>query len=174
MSQADSPNTTSPSRRALLAGAPAVAVAGLAAGTVVNVLAIAEAKASTLDPIHALIAEHIEAVKADHQANKIWGSIPANLPEYDAAEEVVTKTGARSRGLLMELLCARATTLEGVAALLAHVGRPEFLEEDPEHPNFRETLLSSMNEYSSHELNRHGQDFPVRLAETLRSLIAAA
>ena len=172
MSQADSPNTTSPSRRALLAGAPAAAVTTLAAGNVVNVLAIAEAKASTLDPIHALIAEHIEAVKADRQANKIWGSIPGSLPEYDAAEEVVTKTGDRSRGLLMKLLCAKPTTLEGVAALLAHVGRPEFIEE--EHPDFRETLLSSMNEYTSHELKRHGQDFPVRLAETLRSLIAAA
>jgi hypothetical protein len=40
---ADSPNTTSPSRRALLAGAPAVAVAALAAGTVVNSFATAAA-----------------------------------------------------------------------------------------------------------------------------------
>jgi hypothetical protein len=134
MSRADSPNTTTPSRRALLAGAPAVAVAALAAGAVVNGLAVAAASSSTVDPIHALIAEHIEAVKADCQALEIWGAIPANLPEYDAAEKVVAKTGDRSRGLLMKLLCATPTTLEGVVALLAHVGRPELLKEAPSTP----------------------------------------
>jgi hypothetical protein len=36
MSQADSPNTMSPSRRALLAGAPAVAVAALTGETIEN------------------------------------------------------------------------------------------------------------------------------------------
>jgi hypothetical protein len=41
MSQAGKPNTTIPTRRALLAGAPAVAMAALAVGTAVNGLAIA-------------------------------------------------------------------------------------------------------------------------------------
>jgi hypothetical protein len=140
---------------------------GLAAAASISAPALAQ-----VDPIHALIAEHIEAVKAAHQAIKAWGAISVSLPEYDVAGEAVKKTGDRSHRLLMKLLSAKPTTLEGVAALLAHVGRPEFFEEEPEYPDCRETLLSSMNGYSSHELKRRGQDFPVRLAETLRGLIA--
>jgi hypothetical protein len=126
------------------------------------------------DPIHSLIAKHIDVVKADRQANKILGSIRPGSPKYKVAEKAAKKTGDRSHELLMKLLCAKPTTLEGVAALLAHVGRPEFLKENPKHPEYRQTLLSSMNEYCVHEWNRHGQDFPVRLAETLRDLIAEA
>jgi hypothetical protein len=48
---------STPSRRALLAGAPAVAAAALAGGTVTNALVIAEAKAA-VDPIFGVIAEH--------------------------------------------------------------------------------------------------------------------
>jgi hypothetical protein len=125
------------------------------------------------DPIYALIAKHIEAVKAGRQAIRTLVHIPGGSPEYKGANKVVRKTGERSRKLLMKLLCAEATTLEGVAALLEHLGRPEFLKEDPKYPHARESLLSSMNEYSSHEWKRHGQDFPLRVAATLRSLIAA-
>jgi hypothetical protein len=50
MSQADSPNTMSPSRRALLAGAPAVAVAALAAGAVVNSFATVPVAPAALAP----------------------------------------------------------------------------------------------------------------------------
>ncbi len=170
MNKTEHASTTS--RRTILMGLAAAAV--VPAPALTTALENAEAKAAEVDPIHALIAEHIEALKARCQANEIWGSIPVNLPEYEAAEEVLTKAGDRAHELLMELLSAKPTTLEGVAALLAHVGRPEFLTEYPEHPDCRETLLSSMNEYTSHELKRHGQDFPVRLAETLRGLIAEA
>jgi hypothetical protein len=125
-----------------------------------------------VDPIYALIAKHLAAVKANRQANKILGPIPGIAPEYKVAEKAAKKTGDRADKLLLQLLYAKPTTLEGAAALLAHVGRPEFLREYPKQPHLRETFLSSMNEYASHERKRHGQDFPVRLAETLRGLIA--
>jgi hypothetical protein len=57
MSQATRPDTTIPTRRALLAGAPAAAVA-LAAGAVANGLAIAAASPSAADPIFAMIEQH--------------------------------------------------------------------------------------------------------------------
>ena len=124
-----------------------------------------------VDPIYALIAKHLAAVKANRQANKILGPIPGIAPEYKVAEKAAKKTGDRADKLLLQLLYAKPTTLEGAAALLAHVGRPEFLKE-PKHPHHRETFLSSMNQYILPGWKRHGQDFPVRLAETLRGLIA--
>jgi hypothetical protein len=124
------------------------------------------------DPIHALIAKHIEAVRADRQANKIYGRLPGGSPEYKAAEKVARKTGDRSDKLLVKLLNAKPTTLAGVVALLEHVGRPEFLREDS-NPEYRQTLLSSRNEYNDVKWKRLGQDFPLRVAATLRSLIAA-
>jgi hypothetical protein len=51
-------DTTTPSRRALLAGAPAVAAAALAGGAAANALAIAETKAAEVDPIFAVIKRH--------------------------------------------------------------------------------------------------------------------
>jgi hypothetical protein len=53
----------STSCRALLAGAPAVAAAALAAGTAANVIATGLAKAAEADPIFALIEEHREATR---------------------------------------------------------------------------------------------------------------
>jgi hypothetical protein len=58
MSQAENRNTTIPTRRALLAGAPAVAAAALAGATAINAVAIAEAKAAEVDPIFAIIERH--------------------------------------------------------------------------------------------------------------------
>jgi hypothetical protein len=56
--------TMTPSRRALLAGAPAAAAAALAAGTVANALAIAEAKAAAPDPVFAAIKRERDAYAA--------------------------------------------------------------------------------------------------------------
>jgi len=46
-----SSHSQKPSRRDLLAGAPAAAEAGLAVGSVANIVAVAEAKAAEVDPI---------------------------------------------------------------------------------------------------------------------------
>src|ERR1700759_5625158 len=65
MTKATDSSTPIPTtRRALLAGAPAVAAAALAGGTVANAVAIGMAKAGEVDPIFALIAEHREAQEA--------------------------------------------------------------------------------------------------------------
>jgi hypothetical protein len=81
MSQADSPNTTSPSRRALLAGAPAVAVAALAAGTVVNGLAITAARPSATDPIFAVIEAHHRSMAHETACNRAVDRAEEALPE---------------------------------------------------------------------------------------------
>jgi hypothetical protein len=47
----------------------------------------------------------------------------------------------------------------------------EFLDPD-DKTSGRETFLSSYNEYCDYDLKRLGQDFPLRVAETLRRLIA--
>ncbi len=172
MSQADSPNTTTPPRRALLAGAPAVAAAALAGGTVINALAIAEAKACTADPIFAVIAEHQAALKAYLAASHVDGGLMDHSPEWEIARPVTLAAEARERLALEAVFATAPTTLAGVAALLAHVGQHEFLDEEADHSD-RETLLSTLNE-GFPEWKRIGQDFPLRLAATLRSLIAAA
>src|SRR5579862_8664038 len=61
MSKANSPNTKTPSRRALLAGAPAVAAVALAAGDCVDGFA---AGLAALDPIYELIKRHRETIRA--------------------------------------------------------------------------------------------------------------
>jgi hypothetical protein len=61
MSQAEKPNTTNPSRRALLAGAPAVAAAALAAETAATGLATAMAAP---DPVFEVIRAHKAATHA--------------------------------------------------------------------------------------------------------------
>jgi hypothetical protein len=62
MSQADKPNTTNPSRRALLTGAPAAATVALVARTAVN--AVATADAAEVDPVFAVIDDYRAAVQA--------------------------------------------------------------------------------------------------------------
>jgi hypothetical protein len=136
------PDTTSPSRRALLAGAPAVAVAGLAAGTVVNVLAIAEAKASTLDPILAAIAAHKAASRAFSKAVRLQSRLECELPKerrqsdmdeaietddprWIAAVRAVDETGDQVWERALELLNARPLTLSGMVALFRHVAEAD-------------------------------------------------
>jgi hypothetical protein len=93
-SQATRTDTTNPTRRALLAGAPAA----LAAGTV-NGLAIAAASPSAADPIFAVIADHRASVEAYCRASEISGSLcdwgPDKDPGSDAAEAVTQETITR-------------------------------------------------------------------------------
>jgi hypothetical protein len=76
-----------PTRRALLAGAPAIAAAALAGGTVANALAIAEAKAAEADPIFAAIDRHREAVRIHKEAGAHFHELERLEPDFDSSEE---------------------------------------------------------------------------------------
>jgi hypothetical protein len=79
MSQAEISDTTSPSRRALLAGAPAAAAAALAGGTIANTVAIGMAKTAEVDPIFVAI-EHERAAYADYLATAAAADIDDPIP----------------------------------------------------------------------------------------------
>src|SRR5258708_5132793 len=62
MTKATELNTPIPTRRALLAGAPAAAAGALLAGTAVNAVAIGMAKAGEVDPVLTAIEDHKAAL----------------------------------------------------------------------------------------------------------------
>jgi hypothetical protein len=148
---------TNTSRRALLAGAPAAAVA-LAGGTALA--------AVTPDPIFALIADHQAAAHAYSESVHVEGALRSRDPHYEVAKSAVQVAWERNRDLLWEILHAQPATFAGVAALLAHMASPEF----PWEEDVDETLLSTVNEMGG-EWKRAGQGFPARLAVTMRDLI---
>jgi hypothetical protein len=80
MSQAESRNTTNPSRRALLASAPAAAATALAAGSLVTGLDSAAAGPSAPDPIFRLIDEHQAAAEAYARAVEVKALFAAAVP----------------------------------------------------------------------------------------------
>jgi hypothetical protein len=92
-----SSHTTTPSRRALLAGAPAVAAAALAGGTAANVLATGLAKAAEADPVFAAIEREREAYAAYCAADELRERIEDRqpipppvrngVPDYEANEK---------------------------------------------------------------------------------------
>jgi hypothetical protein len=161
-----------PSRRALLAGAPAVAAAALAGGTVTNALVIAEAKAAEVDPIFAVIAEH-HAIMAGwrdalRRENEFW-----HTPAGDAAGEEASDACGREKEHLLRVLTVQPTTLAGVVALLDHVGQEEFLNSE-EGDESEETVLSSWCDNDGDPLQEAAKSFPSRLAATMRSILGRA
>jgi hypothetical protein len=168
MSQAGKPNTTNRlSRRSALAGLAGAAAAGATA---------LPAAALGVDPIFAVIAEHRAAVEAwikaiDAEADE---ELEDGTPEAEAADAASADAMDRREDAWWEVMTIQPTTLAGCVALLAHVGLPEFLKEpELEHEDGRETFLSG----AIHGWGGPGsckmaaQDFPVRLAETMRALI---
>lgn len=155
MSQATRPDTTIPTRRALLAGAPAVAAAALAGGTVANALAIAEAKAAEADPIFAVIAEHRSALKAVDAALKQSG--PEEDDATDAAQE-------REMAAELALWTTAPTTLYGVVLLLAYIG-------EADGPREGETILGYAHNWQVEDLSSAVWTFPQHLATTLVGII---
>jgi hypothetical protein len=139
--------------------------AGLSVAAVAGAVAL-PAAAAEVDPIFAVSADHRAAVEAWCRA------ISADGPddrELSAAEDAADD---RRAAAYWEVLTAQPTTLAGVAALLAHVGTPQFLDEPgPEHEDERETFLSTPNHDGGGDWKRAAQDLPVRLAETMRGLI---
>jgi hypothetical protein len=107
MSQAEKPNTTNPSRRALLAGAPAVAAAALAGGIVTNALAIAEAKAAEVDPIFALIELHQKAIDLEAKAHDHFKAMDRLYPRDTEPEEFWTEWSIEQRTAYRDAEIAR-------------------------------------------------------------------
>jgi hypothetical protein len=90
-----------PSSRALLAGAPAVAAAALAGGTVTNTFAIAEAKAAETDPIFAANAlesglgrQHRRADRG--RSDNAMAKVPAAKTIEQMLDTVSDRTGSRA------------------------------------------------------------------------------
>jgi hypothetical protein len=153
MSQADSPNTTSPSRRAVLAGI-SVAAVPVAAAVDKSLGGVA----LTDDPIFALIEAH----QADMLAM-------VHACESGRSEEFDFSIPDR---WLPQVLATQPTTMAGVAALLAHVGQPENLVDNLDEET-RESVLSGVSE-ARPDLRAAGRNFPARLAVTVRVLAGLA
>jgi hypothetical protein len=164
-------NTTIPSRRALLAGAPAVAAAALAAGGAVNILAMGTARPSSVDPIFALIEQHREAILAFGPAIDEGDTMMLAANWTSAERDVFVKAASRRElEALKVVLTTPPTTLAGVVALLEHLGQPEWFEDTDlgENPEW-ESLLSGARDSPGCD---EARQFPLMLAAAIRSLIA--
>jgi hypothetical protein len=134
------------SRRAVLMGLAAAAAPApaIAIGSTVS------------DPIFALIRAH----QADMEAF---------LRACESGDEEFAASPDR---WLFQILTAQPTTMDGVAALLAHVGQPENLVDQPDE-DARQSILSGVSE-ANLKLKVAGRGFPARLAATVRALAALA
>jgi hypothetical protein len=126
--------------------------------------------AADVDPIFALIAEHAAAAKARETAVNAEGTFTSDCPEYEAAGAASRAAWAHDHDILSKLLRAEPTTLAGVAALLTHVSLPEFPDEADEYPDCSRTHLTTGLDCGP-ALKKIAEDFPGRLAKTMRSLI---
>jgi hypothetical protein len=115
MSQAENRNTTNPTRRAVLAGAPAVAA--LAAGAATGGIANALASPSNADPVFAAIAEYKAAVQArsivlDNVDNE------EAYPSERAWDQAQGLASDREQDAINAILESEPTTIAGIAAVL--------------------------------------------------------
>jgi hypothetical protein len=150
MSQATERPTTTPSRRALLAGAPAAAAAALAGGTVANAIAIGMAGASNGDPVFAVIERHREAMAREQLAHERFKALDNVYPHEPRPDDFFEwpieqrcawneEQAARRRGsprevayhewndlsdatigITEELVQTTPTTIAGIAAVLEY------------------------------------------------------
>jgi hypothetical protein len=157
---------TKQSRRALLVGAPVAAAAVLAGGTVADAVAIAAAKAGDLDPIFAAIEAHRTAVLAVNAADDVTCKMRGSGPDWDAASQASSEATDDEMDALREVLSCRPKTIEGVIALLDHLGQPQFLRDcrDPA------TVLSGAHAWYDDEQDEV-KAFPEHLAAALRNII---
>jgi hypothetical protein len=143
------------SRRALLAGAPAVAATALTGGSLANGLATALAAPSNADPVLAALAEYKAAVRATGAELEEFGepTVETFNEEWDAFGRLFETT---------------PTSIAGVAALLELLGTDEEGSGSPlAWAHNSGAGIDSPEALAADELM-------LRLAETLRSLIAAA
>jgi hypothetical protein len=91
-------------RRAILAGAPAVAAGTLAVGTGINAVAVAMTRSTETDPVLAVIREHREAkeeLRAACAANDLHGGLRHRRRDHlrirpRLAFRVITEEGAHA------------------------------------------------------------------------------
>jgi hypothetical protein len=167
MSKADSPNTTSPSRRTVLAGI-SIAAAPVAVAVEKSVATIVPGN----DPIFAVLAEHRAATRTYLRASEISGSLEDETPEWNAAWTETQAAVKREHAALYEVLTTAPTTLAGAVAVLDHVGQDNFLGEAGDE-DYGESLLSCQV-HGGGLLAEAAERFPARLAATMRRLTAAA
>jgi hypothetical protein len=162
MTKATELDTPIPSRRALLAGAPAAAAGALLAGTAVGAVVISMVKAGEVDPIFALIEKHKAACDAA-QVFCMRADMRSSDPNYDAAQTQFQEAYKVEREALVALLTCQPTTLAGVTAVLEHVGRLDWVfGDDSEH-----IVLTDAHEREIEE----AEAFPKHLAAALRDIV---
>ena len=145
-----------PSRRAMLAGAPAVAAAALAGGTIANAVGIGMAKADEVDPIFALIEAYDQAASRElvlyREASRLEEMLPkeqrtwsvhfgcgddgrwppegcTDTPNGSMRNSLSARRAIRISDQMLALLTAAPTTIDGVAALLERLDAATFREE---------------------------------------------
>jgi hypothetical protein len=156
---ATDPTTTIPTRRALLAGAPAAAAGALAVAGIANTVAIGMSKAE-VDPIFEVIERHRAIAEAYHEAHEHFEAMdekyprprmPMEFPLWPSDERIAWVTansgptgtprdGAYHRWsnlsddvekVTEELGTVAPTTMAGVAALLGYWY--EIMDESSDH-----------------------------------------
>jgi hypothetical protein len=166
MSQAEKMNTTNNlSRRAALTGLAGTAAAGAVA------LPAAVAPSEPVDPIFGVIVEHTAAIVAYVAACNISGSL--RDPEWRTAVAVTDEAMIRMNDRPVAILTTEPTTLAGFAALLDHLGKPEFLEphdeDDEPHDEDNLTIFAASHEYPA-DIGEAARCFLPDRAATLRRL----
>jgi hypothetical protein len=126
-------------------------------------LADAEAKAavSGADPV-------LAASVAYHAASEAEGRTTPGTPGYRAAEAALAAAMDRDGDTLHALLTCRPTTFAGLAALLEHVGQPEWFIYDRDEGT-GQTILSGPHQCVT--VRGEVLAFPLHLAQTIRNLM---
>jgi hypothetical protein len=133
----------------------------------------AEAKAAVpgADPVYAAIAAHLAASVAYHAASEAEGTTKTRTSEYRAAEAELAAAMESDGDTLHALLTCRPTTFAGLAALLEHVGQPEWFIYD-RGEGTGQTILSGPHQCGP-TLGAEVLGFPLHLAQTIRNLMDA-
>jgi hypothetical protein len=116
------------------------------------------------DPILAAIENHRAAITAYRSSVNVYGNIYPHAPNYDDFEEIDDELMSRESKALREVLSCQPTTLAGLAALVHHLGQPEFLIYG------RKGTGQVILQEALAEHNVEAKAFLIRLAETVRAL----
>jgi hypothetical protein len=176
--------TRNTSRRALLAGAPAAAVA-LAGGTPLA--------AATPDPIFAVIEAHGRAAREEllwyHEMSRLEGALPreqrtwsvsfggegrwppegcTDAPDWIDAQLALGEASDRISDSMLALLTTAPTTIAGVVALLERLDAAYSPEEDV--LDGADTLISAMGNWYDDRVEEAAAEFHSTLATALRNI----
>lgn len=146
----------------LLAGAPAVAAMATSAGDA--------------DPVFALIAAHLNAMRASATANEAAEALAGSHGEEDGSPEWIAANTARYSAwqaedvALLEFLTTEPTTIAGVLAALEHASSPQYPEIDLVE-KFPAPVLFAATCTSDVAMVGAGAAFPAMIAAALRKLL---